>query len=1111
MAYFQYSGFNDGGSSVQIHYSVSYDSINNQTTVTFQPSWFRVFGNSETETIWDTSITVNEFGSDDTQESYIYFTQGVYNGRQFFDPIPTPSQIIVQHSSAAGKKSVQISSVTQKKAGIYSGKGSGSVTVESGEYIYGKVHEPTNCSLTYESAEPNSNKIYRDTVLNLSWIAAVDGDHNPVSGYRLYYGPSGEGYTQSLDIGNIQNYSFKIMDLFGGPRKGTTFTLGIQALATYGELHSSISTFGSMSIVNKPPEPPTFSTSGIIQITTGKNTPITVVNLQGKDIDDDPITYYYAISNSTSASSLSESILPENRIINMDSSKSHLFIRAKETNGSGVSAWTHVAATVNTTPQFEILYSVANINQAAARENSFIKYANILSDVKCEISSNTAKPQKFVWQIGTEDGYEAAQTTQGQTGHILGSYKVNPIASGSGGGKNIKIKVTITDEAGDSFDIEKITDFYRLYQVIPSSLEIAPIEKPTASVASRFINNTVKALVNNSLPTNDVQRTAKFYRGQKNENNQWVYTLLAESFNVNNSGKQTYSPIDGKIQHDIEYRFKVSLLDPFGNETHCESGSYYKLGLFNITQSSFSFNKPEWHPLKDYVDYKNTTSGDPFVVFTAQFSDNIKEVGKNSYTIEASYEGKTYELVSRLENGDTLKGWKTAVSGATITLSYQNILLFKKLKRATNTPQISVTYRITGYNAFGEPGATVSYNGTIITQERPINANMSFSAEINSDTASSYETWFNPGDQVTFTIKDNPVEYNDLLIQADGQEKQVKTITNYIIYYKYAGDSSWRAPEMSWEGWRGSFINNGQYLNQIIINSMPSLSLNKNQTNVSFGLQLIDDSGLTASSSELGEFLSVNLVACRKEGIVFSIDSASLDDAKLTVNLQTNDFGGNSLGFENFQRNGNEKFTITLYVSSDDQTYEEYTQTKTPYDSGSSATSVLNKYLNQEMAPFVTLQASQLNKGKLYIKAKLDIVTNYATNSKISATTAAYLLYLSQPTMSHRSHWVGINTSNKQEDEVFKVSEYETKKFIKLIGNYQGTDSNGNLISPVPIEIAINLKEGTMTSTIDNKNGYEINMRTGQIIVGDISANDIIVSDITASTLTGATISGGTW
>jgi hypothetical protein len=53
----------------------------------------------------------------------------------------------------------------------------------------------------------------------------------------------------------------------------------------------------------------------------------------------------------------------------------------------------------------------------------------------------------------------------------------------------------------------------------------------------------------------------------------------------------------------------------------------------------------------------------------------------------------------------------------------------------------------------------------------------------------------------------------------------------------------------------------------------------------------------------------------------------------------------------------------------------------------------------------------------------------------------------------------------------------------------------------VPIEIAINLKEGTMTSTINSKKGYEINMRTGQINV----------SDVFATKISGATISGGTW
>ena len=1088
----------DGTSTNYVYFTTSYNETTNQTTVTFGSgsnghTWHKIWLNEDANTYVTTGVSVTP--TDNTSEkksTSVSFVAEAGSGREFYDPDFKQSKIIVQHSFTAGDKYVKISAYTSTSYEY----GSGSTTVKTGTYTYGEVGNPSNPKIQVNGIIiPTSYNTYRDTILTLNWTAAANQKNNEVVGYRLHYALSGQSYSQFIDIGKVTTYSFKIMDNFGGPRKGTT-----QALAKYGGLNSSIVSFGTISIINKPPERPTFSTSGIVQITTGKDTEITVTNLVGKDVDDDPITYYYAISNVSNATSLTETVLPSNKKIRMSPTNCYLYIRVKETSTGVASEWNCIKATVNIDPKFEILYSVSNQNQVASKSNTSIKYANILSNVKCQVGTVVAKTQKITWQIGTEVQYDKAQITEGQTVYNLGNYKVVPTSAVNGGGKKIKIKAILTDEAGDTFIKEQLTNFYRLYEVTPKSLEIYPIEQPTAKVSSRFVNNIIKAQVNSNLPVNDVQRTLKFYRGQLNQEGEWIYTLLEGTFNVNSSGEQIYQPIESKIQYDTQYRFRVGLNDPFGNETYYISDNYWRLPLFNVTKGSFSFSQKEWHPLKDYIDYKETQTGDPLVKFETWFADNIGEIGKNSYSIEAEYEGKTYELVSKLENEDQEKGWQTIVNGSTIELFYKNIELFKKLKRATNTPQVQITYRITGYNAFGEPGATVSYNGTIITQERPINANMSFSANINSSAASSYKTWFNPGDQATFTITGNPVEYNDLLIQADGQEKQVKTITNYIIYYKYAGDSSWRAPETSWEGWRGSFINNGQYLKQIVINSMPSLSLNKNQTNVSLGLQLIDDSGLTASSN-LGEFLSVSLVACRKEGIVFSIDSANLDEAKLTVNLQTNDFGGNSLGFKNFQRNGNEKFTITLYVSLDDQTYVEYTSTKTPYNSGSSATSVLNTYLNQKMAPFVTLQASQLNKGKLYIKAKLDIVTNYATNSKISATTATYLLYLSQPTMSHRSHWIGVNTTDKTDNEVFKISEYKDQKFIKLIGNYQKIDGDGNLSSLQEILISIDLKEGTISSTIDKQKGYEINMRTGQINV----------SDILATKISGAIISGGTW
>lgn len=1094
-----------GAATVYVYFETIYDSVANETTINFyQQASHRISIGDTGWCSYETYITVTADGGNSDSTSVTGYREDI-KGYHINYKYPSKTTLKVKHSSTAGNKTVTVKTSTYITSSAQ-GDGGSSKTVTVGTYTYGKVGNPSGLEIQVNgNIIPNPYNTYRDTVLTLKWTGASNQNNNVVIGYKLYYGIPGQNYSQSIDIGNVTSYSFKIMDNFGSPRKGTTFQLGIQALAKYGGLNSSIISFGTISIINKPPERPTFSTSGIVQITTGKDTEITVTNLVGKDVDDDPITYYYAISNVSNATSLTETVLPSNKKIRMSPTNCYLYIRAKETSTGVASEWNCIKATVNIDPKFEILYSVSNQNQVVSKSNTSIKYANILSNVKCQVGTVVAKTQKITWQIGTEVQYDKAQITEGQTVYNLGNYKVVPTSAVNGGGKKIKIKAILTDEAGDTFIKEQLTNFYRLYEVTPKSLEIYPIEQPTAKVSSRFVNNIIKAQVNSNLPVNDVQRTLKFYRGQLNQEGEWIYTLLEGTFNVNSSGEQIYQPIESKIQYDTQYRFRVGLNDPFGNETYYISDNYWRLPLFNVTKGSFSFSQKEWHPLKDYIDYKETQTGDLLVKFETWFADNIGEIGKNSYTIEAEYEGKTYELVSKLENEDQEKGWQTIVNGSTIELFYKNIELFKKLKRATNTSQVQITYKITGYNAFGEKGSTAVFNGLVITQESPLGIGMDIEAKVNSEASEKYMTWFNPEDQITFTINGEIFDYNDLLIDSNGNETKIKSISNYIIYYKYPEDKEWRAPNEQWKDWKGSFIKDGEYLKEITIESMPPLSLNKDKTEIMLGLLLIDDVGLAAIARDNNQisYLTTNLVACRKEGVIFSINSASLEEDKLSVNLQVNDFGGNLLGSENFQRNGSEYFKITLYVSLDDKEFIEYSNTEILYEEGVSDTTALNRYLNNILKPFATLNSEQLNQGKLYIKAKLDIITNYAQgeNSIISATTATYLLYLSQPTISHRSHWIGVNTTDKTDNEVFKISEYKDQKFIKLIGNYQKIDGDGNLSSPQEILISIDLKEGIISSTIDEQKGYEINMRTGQINV----------SDILATTISGAIISGGTW
>lgn len=1121
MASFSYTGFNDGGSSVQIYYSVSYDSINNQTTVTFEPSWFKAFGNSEIQTIWDTSITITATDSGDTQKSSIYFTQGVYSGRQFFNPTPTPSQVIVQHSSTAGKKSVQISSFTYKNAKIYSGSAGGEVTVESGEYIYGKVHEPTNCFLAYESAKPNSNEIYRDTILNLSWTAAIDGDHNPVNGYRLYYGLSGEGYTQSLDIGNIQNYSFKIMNNFGGPTKGTTFQLGIQAKATYGELHSDIISLGDLTIINKPPEQPKVRAEGIIRITGNVNTDINIIiNTENKtdiDVDEDEVTYFYVVSDELNFREGDEKELPSNRIISMNPNQPYLFIRAKETsalqNPAPVSGnWVRVPVTVNEIPSIEISYQISQ--EATAKKDSSIRYANKIGNITCRLGKTpgtTKLTNSFRWDIGNSFNYKTF-ITQGSGGSTpqgsLSNISVSSATANSGGGQLIKIRVIITDGAGDSFVKEIVTDYYRLYKVAPKSLKILPVEETSAAVDEKYINNLINAVVEADFPTNDVSRFVKFQLGKENDQGEWIYTDISSQIMASMEQQSTYGAFTTNVQlgEDKKYRFKVILSDEFGNNVQYidESKSYQRLPLFNV--NDLSFNRMEWHPLKDYIDGSNLE-----LIFTTLYQDSIGNIGKNSYTIQAEYNGQIYNLANRLEHENS-QDWETVISGSTIEFKISNIELFKKLKTATNVPQISVIYKITGYNAFGVPGVSKTINGVVITQEAPSVANISINAKVKSDSQEDFKTWFNPEDEVELLLTNKPFDYNDLLITENGEFKEQKTITNYILLYKYSELEEWRKPQSSWQGWQGSFIENNEYLTSIVLKSMPSLSLNGQETKIILGLQLIDDTNLVPLqlNSNLPQILTIELKACRKEKIVFSIDSAKLTEKKLDVALSINDFGGNSKGFENFTRSGAESFKIILEVGFDDTTFFTY-EANIPYDGEESGKQVLNRFLNKMLIPFAELVNGEEESSKLYIKATLEIITNSSSDNKISATTATYLLYLSQPTMSHRAHWVGINTSDLALDEVFKVSEYKEQRFIKLVGNYQGYDENGQQTSPQPVEISIDLKEGIISSKIDDIEGYKINMRTGQVKVGNISANDVNVDDIFASNISGARITGGTW
>lgn len=132
---------NDWTGTVNINYTVAYDALTNQTTVTFSESNLSYSGKSDYETSSTTTITVTAEDNTSSTATATLSTSGYTVGGDTFTGTPSPSEVIVSHSSEAGTKSITISASTTVNVYLGSGptlnriKGSGSTSVTSGTYV----------------------------------------------------------------------------------------------------------------------------------------------------------------------------------------------------------------------------------------------------------------------------------------------------------------------------------------------------------------------------------------------------------------------------------------------------------------------------------------------------------------------------------------------------------------------------------------------------------------------------------------------------------------------------------------------------------------------------------------------------------------------------------------------------------------------------------------------------------------------------------------------------------------------------------------------------------------------------------------------------------------
>lgn len=758
----------------------------------------------------------------------------------------------------------------------------------------------------------------------------------------------------------------------------------------------------------------------------------------------------------------------------------------------------------------KISYSVADSDKIASINRERI-YTNYLRDISCSFFADEALTQadgrnfiSYTWRIGTPNSLVQ------RTSLRINELELPPVLFNEDDNQQITLTLKVKDENGTIFIFSGAIDYYRLRLLSPNSFNVVP-QNENISTSLQYISNIVKFNVSVNQQPKDPQYTLLFYKGvgEVNQNNEKYWKFEDSYLKAYQAvgDYHTYENCISGIIDDKEYRFKVVLAVSLPSKNivlgqKIDTRIYRLLNAPNV--ASFAFSKAEWHPIQSYVDnviLSNGSREDEIVVFSSTCFDDPGGRGINYYKIEAILNNNRIILESKIGVANHCHGWQVEVSGNTIYFKIKNLNLFEKLNLASNTENLSIKYEITCYNAYGRAGKTLTYNGTIITQEKPIVKDLNLTYCVNSAAKEKYLNWVNPGDQITFTIDTLPLDYNDyLLVSGTGEKARFQqTILEYEICYRYQSSNTWQSLQRNVFDYSSNFFDKKLLSNEseqlldslenylsyeffertpgmsLITIPLPNLNRDLNGTEVEFGIRFIDDSGLAS------EFLTQKLIVCRKVKPIFNINHATattiaqkdelgneIEKKQITVYLQSIDLGGNNRGAENFQRSGRETYEIIFEYDYENNNFDR----SISYLEQSS-----NLKISEETQTFSQSKIFELSEdwNRIYIKATIKIYPNSETDDEVQTTTSIYLLYLNEPTMSHRAHWIGINTTQNNQEDVFHVSQINDKnidkKYVRLSGFSQGG----------PRDILIDLSTGILMGYYNEKPIMEINLIDGII------------------------------
>lgn len=868
----------------------------------------------------------------------------------------------------------------------------------------------TKSAFKIETITVNSNSILTPTgKFSISWTVS-GGLNNTLSQYKIYYSLGSQPTTSSSVLTTSASKSANITLNLGEDSRGKVLYMGIVAIAQDSNYNSTIKTT-SVCTINTKPNAPSVQQSGN-KVAGSSSATFTIT--KGSDSDSTQSTSIYYKINSGSLQSLGGTSLTITTLTNTDGI-------ASGTNTIYFYTYDGLEYSASTSKTIEVIYApVLNsatidyikVNNGSNNTATLAKTGTITYNLARDVSNPTAlfKIRTAMTSSSLPSSYQSTSLSHSIDNSskkiIVDILNSNSIPAGS----YFEIQVAIQDSYGTS-EYKTLS----IGQKPNSPLGVSSIgltTDGTSRAKNSYFNNKVTVSFKN--PSGDISRpditSIKIYADSK----EFICSNIAEGANPS-------VVLDlSTISRNKTISFSVELTDAAGQKITTNAAA-------TLTRTSeIKFEGTEWgvNPttFKPYTASNGLVLNPTTATATGTNSANITYLYKIKINnIEKTLSSKTtsVEDLRNLVNSVIAKDARNTAYTATITVTAVD-----GFDVSVSLPQKNITIDYVESPYFSKTnGIKIKhdfYTGTT-------NITTSTGTEVTSTLAQDHATrLFNPGEGIILMLP-KASDYND-------------DISKYQIYISRNDLSTdpVKAP-----------ANNGS----ITYEEAPWLTLTPSQLTVSdddyyyyrykasqynqnqyyyFKLIVEDSKGNVTEA----RYSNTYIIGCRvtkpsfTTGAVKSERSEDKSTITLKYNLAITDLGGSA------PASGWNKGYYASYPNIDKVTLKVEICDDASFTGTNIKSSTYSSTANLQDFTHSSMSFSGISSwSKVYMR--FTIITNY---SEVSSGTPASMIsdpfidsYVGNiPTVSHRSHWVGINTNSPKSGEVFVVESYSGNSQVVL-------------------------------------------------------------------------------